>query len=90
MQEREQVTCLAIGDGNNDTPMIKMADIGVGIRGRSCLLMILEDVMGVYVCMCVCIMYVCVCMYVWICVCLYLSVCLCTYDMCACVYVCLQ
>ena len=24
---------MAIGDGNNDTPMIKIADIGVGVRG---------------------------------------------------------
>jgi len=29
MKQRTGVTCLAIGDGNNDTPMIKIADIGV-------------------------------------------------------------
>jgi len=33
MREREGRTCLAIGDGNNDTLMIKRADIGVGIAG---------------------------------------------------------
>eukprot|EP00468_Gymnochlora_sp_CCMP2014_P001334 CAMPEP_0167741550 /NCGR_PEP_ID=MMETSP0110_2-20121227/918_1 /TAXON_ID=629695 /ORGANISM="Gymnochlora sp., Strain CCMP2014" /LENGTH=1401 /DNA_ID=CAMNT_0007625613 /DNA_START=124 /DNA_END=4329 /DNA_ORIENTATION=- len=33
MQERESVPTLAIGDGNNDTVMIKTAEIGVGIRG---------------------------------------------------------
>lgn len=30
---REKCTVLAIGDGNNDAPMIKIADVGVGIRG---------------------------------------------------------
>ena len=33
MRERTGKTCLAIGDGNNDTLMIKRADIGVGIAG---------------------------------------------------------
>lgn len=33
MQRREKVTTLAIGDGNNDTVMIKTAEIGIGIRG---------------------------------------------------------
>jgi magnesium-transporting ATPase (P-type) len=33
MRARERVTCLAIGDGQNDVPMIKASDIGVGIRG---------------------------------------------------------
>jgi len=33
MQRRENVPTLAIGDGNNDTVMIKTAEIGVGIRG---------------------------------------------------------
>jgi magnesium-transporting ATPase (P-type) len=33
VRSRTKVTCLAIGDGNNDTPMIKAADIGVGIKG---------------------------------------------------------
>lgn len=33
MRKRTGKTCLAIGDGNNDTPMIKQADIGVGLRG---------------------------------------------------------
>jgi magnesium-transporting ATPase (P-type) len=33
VRERTGLTCLAIGDGNNDTPMIKAADIGVGIKG---------------------------------------------------------
>jgi len=33
VKAREQTPCLAIGDGNNDTPMIKTADLGVGIRG---------------------------------------------------------
>lgn len=30
---REGCSVLAIGDGNNDAPMIKVADVGVGIRG---------------------------------------------------------
>ncbi|GAB5363124.1 hypothetical protein AAMO2058_000856500 [Amorphochlora amoebiformis] len=33
MQRREKKATLAIGDGNNDTVMIKTAEIGVGIRG---------------------------------------------------------
>ena len=33
MRERTGKTCLAIGDGNNDTLAIKHADIGVGIAG---------------------------------------------------------
>jgi len=33
MKHRTGAVSLAIGDGNNDTPMIKQADIGVGIRG---------------------------------------------------------
>ena len=33
MRERTGQTCLAIGDGNNDQPMILRADIGVGIAG---------------------------------------------------------
>jgi hypothetical protein len=32
-------TCLAIGDGNNDAPMIKLASIGVAIRGATCFLL---------------------------------------------------
>jgi len=32
-QEIEKVSTLAIGDGNNDTVMIKTAEVGVGIRG---------------------------------------------------------
>ena len=33
IQRKEDVSTLAIGDGNNDTVMIKTAEIGVGIRG---------------------------------------------------------
>ena len=33
MKKRTSAVTMAVGDGNNDTPMIRASDIGVGIRG---------------------------------------------------------